>query len=322
MRSRTLLFVVLAVLALVPGWTGKVRLPLFGSDAKVTSTRVPLDPADPARRRVGRLTYLGGIALDSPDPAFGGFSAMQVRGDRVTLLSDGGNVVRFRLNGAGRVSGPRFAELPRGPGTGWRKMDRDSEAMAVDPATGTVWVAFERANAIWRYPAGFGEATGSVRPAAMAEWRENGGPEAMVRRRDGSFIVIQEEARGDTRAAPVWTRDPIAGPPAFTFRYRPPPGFDPADATELPDGRLLVLNRWWGLPLRFASSLVVIDPRAIRPGAVVAGQEVARLESPLIAGNFEAVTATVERGRTVIWLATDNDLMAFRPSLLLKFRLD
>ena len=50
---RTLLFVVAAVLAIVPGWSGPQRLPLLGRDAIVTADRVPLDPGDPARRQVG-----------------------------------------------------------------------------------------------------------------------------------------------------------------------------------------------------------------------------------------------------------------------------
>ena len=65
--------------------------------AEMRAIPVVLDPSDPAHVRVGALTYLGGVRLTSPDPAFGGFSALSVTGDRFTLLSDGGNVVRFRM---------------------------------------------------------------------------------------------------------------------------------------------------------------------------------------------------------------------------------
>lgn len=90
MRPRAFLFVVVAVLTIVPGWTGWERLKLLGTDPTVHATRVPLEPGDHARRRVGRLTFMGGVRLTSPDAAFGGFSALAVTGDRVTLLSDGG----------------------------------------------------------------------------------------------------------------------------------------------------------------------------------------------------------------------------------------
>lgn len=324
MRARPLLFVCLAVWSLVPGWSGDARLDLLGRHPVIRAARVALAPADPARRRVGRLTFMGGVSLTSPDPAFGGFSALHVVGDDVTLLSDGGTIVRFRLRSDGQVEAPHFGALPSGPGTGWRKLDRDSEAMAVDPRTGAVFVAFERANAIWRYSAGFRRAEASVKPGAMRRWRSNGGAESLARRRDGGFVALQEEARSDGqyREGLVWRGDPTGQPPAFRFRYQPPAGFDPADATALPDGRLLVLNRWWGFPYRFANVLVAIDAGAMRPGAAVRGREIARLEAPLTHDNFEGVATTVERGRTIIWLVSDDNQSRWERTLLMKFVLD
>ncbi|MBV9747277.1 MAG: esterase-like activity of phytase family protein [Acetobacteraceae bacterium] len=316
--------VITGVLLLVPGWSGEQRLVLLRPEPVTRATRVALDLSDPGRRRVGALTYLGGVRLESPDPAFGGFSSLIVVGDRVTVLSDGGNLVSFQLHGDGRVDQARFGELPSGPGTGWAKLDRDSESMTADARTGATWVGFEHWNALWRYAPGFARAERGVRPAAMRRWRSNGGPESFTRLRDGRFVVIAEEGtHGPGRETLVFSRDPtLDGRPAFRFRYLPPAGFDPSDLCELPDGRLLVLNRWWGLPLRFVSSLVVIDPRALRAGALVGGREIARLGPPLQHENFEGVTATVEGGRTVLWLVNDNDRMPWRPSLLLKFRLD
>lgn len=325
MAPRTLLFVVLAVLALVPGWTGSERLALLGRNPIVRAERVPLDPGDPARRRVGRLTFMGGVALTSPDPAFGGFSALAIDRGVFTLLSDGGNIVRLRLGSDGRVEDARFGNLPRGPATGWQKEDRDSESLAVDPRTGTAWVGFERYNAIWRFGPGLTEPAHGVRPKAMKRWTRNGGPESLLRRHDGSFIAIQEEARdgGPTRDVVVWRGDPVARPDAaFHLRYRPPPGYDPADATELPDGRLLILNRWWGFPLRWSNVLEVVDRAAIRPGAVLRGRRIALIDAPLTRDNFEGVVATTERGRTIIWLVSDDNLMALERTLLMKFRLD
>ena len=323
----TILFVAGAVWLGVPGWTGDERLALPRPPADIHTERVPLDPGDVARRRVGALIFMGGVRLTSRDPAFGGFSALAVRGDRFTLLDDSGNVATMRMDARGGVRDARYVSLPAGPATGWRKMDRDSESLAVDPRTGTAWVGFERANAIWRYAPGFGRAERFVQPPAMARWPRNGGAESMARLADGRFLVIAEEAtreqgRGRGREALLFPGDPTDGRAPVRFRYLPPPGFDPSDVTQLPDGRLLVLNRWWGLPLRFESALVSIDPRSIRPGAMVAGRKIARLAPPLVTANFEGVAAVVERGRTMIWLVADNDQMRWRPTYLLKFRLE
>ena len=325
-----ILLSVLLLLFLVPPWMGESQLPLLGRDAVFEARPVLLDPADPARRRLGQLTWLGGVQLTSSNPAFGGFSSMHVAGDHFTLLSDGGNIVRFRMDSRWRLSERGFAELPAGPGAGWLKEDRDSESMTVDPATGESWVGFEAANAIWRYAPGFTRAEVHSAPPAMADWPLNEGPEAMTRLPDGGFIVIAETRpwhrggkKGKGRAAIRFSGDPAEHPRAgFLFSYLPPKGYDPSDMAVLPDGRLLVLNRQFRVPFEFAAKLVVIDPAAIRPGALVQGREIATLARPLIHDNFEGLGITREGGATIIWVCSDDNQFVLQRSLLLKFRLE
>ena len=331
-RPLTLLFVAATVLAIAPGWTGAVRLPLLGKSANLYAARVALDPGDPGRAKVGGLTFMGGVHLTSRDPAFGGYSSLAVRGDRFTLLSDGGNVVSFRMGADWTLSDIGFLNLPGGPGAGWEKGDRDSESMAMDPRTGQIWAGFEYANAIWRYAPGFARVEGHVAPGAMAKWPTNGGPESLVRLHDGRFLVIAETARGPRvpvplrrgRQALVFAGDPLkTRDPAIRFTYRPPNGYDPSDATELPDGRIVILNRAFSLPFVFTNILVLVDPREIREGATVTGRAIATLEPPLIHDNFEGVAATRESGKTMLWLVSDdNEATPLERTLLLKFRLD
>lgn len=302
---------------------------LLGREARITATPVALDSRDPANRRVGSLTYLGGVRLRSPDPAFGGFSAMQVIGDRFLLVSDAGNIVRFRLDAAFRLSDASFGDVGMGPSTGRYKPDRDVESLAHDPATGRIWLGYERENAIWRYDAALAQADRYVRPVAMRDWSVNGGPESMVRLSDGRFIVIGETARPKGALAKtgrlglLFAGDPTEAPDrSFAFTYLPPPGFDPSDITELPDGRLLVLNRSFGLPDLFTAKLTVIDANAIRPGAVVQGREIAHFAAPLLHDNFEALAVTREGNDTILWMASDDNQQFWEQSLLLKFRLD
>jgi len=330
-----ILYSVLLLLFLVPAWMGPPQLPLLGPDPVFEARRVALDPANPGLRRVGQLTWLGGVELIGSGPAFGGFSSLHVSGDHFTLLSDGGNIVRFRMDSRGRLSERSFAELPAGPGTGWSKEDRDSESMTVDPVTGQSWVGFERANEIWRYAPGLDRGEAHAAPPAMANWSENGGAESMVRLKDGGFIVISEtdpwprtgkgrgRGRGKGRAAIRFAGDPTIHPRAgFTFSFLPPPGFNPSDVTQLPDGRLLVLTRQFRLPFEFAAKLVVVDPGAIRPGALVRGREIATLARPLIHDNFEGVAVTREGKATILWIVSDDNQFFLQRSLLLKFRLE
>ena len=317
---------VLLLLFLIPPWMGEKRLPLLGPVPRCGGRRVGLDDANPGLKRVGQLTWLGGVELTSPDPAFGGFSAMAVTGDHFTLLSDGGSIVRFRMDSRGRLSDRSFAELPAGPGTGWSKQDRDSESMTVDPKTGQVWVGFERANAIWRFSRDLRRSEANAAPKVMAGWPANTGAEAMARLPDGGFIVIGERQpwpghKG--RAAIRFSGDPTLRPDTgFRFSYVPPDHYDPSDMAVLPDGRLLILNRRFALPFTFSTKLTVIDQATIRPGAVVRGREIATLASPLIHDNFEGLVVTREGRATIVWIVSDDNQLFLQRSLLLKFRLE
>jgi len=315
------------VLILCPQYAGPARLDLLGKDTRIRVASVRLNDSDPRQLRVGALTFLGGITLASEDETFGGFSSLTVQADRFTLLSDGGNIVRFRMSPDFKISNVRFGELPAGPRRGWQKNDRDSESMTRD-AQGNLWVGFERYNMIWRYRPGFSLPAKGARPSSMSDWPNNGGAESLVRLKSGRFLVIGETAsppdHPDQRIAIVFDRDPVETPRrGFTFAYKPPGGgYDPSDATQLPDGRIIVLNRDFSLPFRWRAVLTLIDPREVKAGAVVSGREIARFAAPLTVDNYEGVTTTREGMDTILWLVSDDNQSMLERTLLMKFRLD
>ncbi len=324
----TALLVVGLVLALVPGWTGEQRLDLFDRPFVLHANRVPLDPADPKHVRIGRLTFLGGVELSADVPAFGGFSALGVDGDRFTLLSDGGTILTFRMGSDWHPRDARYQNLPNGPGTGWRKQDRDSESMTVDPATRRIWVGFERWNAIGRYAPGFTRLERLARPPAMAGWDDNGGPESMVRLHDGRFVVIAEQHRSGhgsrtAREGLVFASDPTVNPcPVMRFTYHLPLHYDPSDVAQLPDGRLVVLDRRFAVPFAFSVKLSIVDFAGLRAGRDVWGSVIATIAAPLASDNYEGVAITRKGNATILWLVSDNNQTSLQRSLLMKFRLD
>ncbi|MGL4314044.1 MAG: esterase-like activity of phytase family protein, partial [Sphingomonas sp.] len=311
---------------LVPHYAGLSPNPRLNHQVPFSLTPVAI--RRDGGNRVGQLRFLRGYRLASADPAFGGWSSLLVEGDRFTLLSDGGELIRFRLDDTGRMSAPEMFSLPTGPGTGWTKDDRDSESMVRDPATGRLWVGFENWNAIWRYAPGFARAERHVEPPAMQQWPPNGGPETMARLADGRFLVIAEQVRDtappSVREALLFDRDPTeTRHPPLRFSYMPPPGgFDPSDATQLPDGRIILLNRRLHLPDGFEVAVSIIDPRAIRPGATVKGSEIARFAGDVLHDNYEGIAVGADAGGPVIWIVSDDNQNMFQQSLLLAFRLD
>lgn len=320
--------VLAAMLFVTPGYAGLDKLPLYGPDPQVTFTEVALYPDQPERRGLGPLTYLGGMAMASFDPAFGGFSAMTTDGRNFLLLSDGGNWMRFSMPVFGRPGKPTFGDLTDGPGGGWLKEDRDTEAMTADPATGRIWVAYERKNAIWRYVPGPGpvRSDAHVRPKEMRRWELNRGAEAMVRFADGQFLVLGEDpiwGVPDHFPAFLFARDPtLPGVKAVPLRYRTEDRYRVTDAAELPDGNLIVVLRRFDMPYRWRVRLGIIDRASIVPDGTAPVRTIAEFGEGTRVENYEALAVTREGKDVILWIACDDNQSILQQSLLMKFRLD
>lgn len=288
---------------------------------------VVLDPADPGRHDIGGLRYLAGWVLTSDDPDFGGISAMALAGDGFVAVSDAGGLFRFALDG-NAISRADIARLPAGPvpenGGPVRKRDRDAEALAHDPETGRYWVAFERANGVWRFEADFAASDADHAPDAMEDWPNNGGAEAMVRLDDGRFLVFSEagDGPGDSREVFLFSGDPSErGEAPVRLGYRPPAGHRITDAALLPDGRLLVLNRDFSMVAGVSVIVSIVALDELTAGTILAGRPVARLDPPLTIDNMEALAVDSRHGRTIVWMASDDNFNPLQRSLLLRFEL-
>ena len=313
-------------LAILAALVALAPLPLAFHEAprEVTAKPVAFDRRDPARTTVGNLQYLGGWVLHGTDRRFGGISSMTIQDGHFVLLSDGGVVTRIRFAGAGPQPDYAMSELPDGPGDGAVKANRDSESSTYDPVSGHVWAGFETTNQIWRYTKGFAAADGHAAPPAMADWPNNEGAEAMVRLRDGRFIVFAEtKTRQDgSHVALLFPGDPVEGAKPISFGYRGPgPGFAPTDAAQLPDGRVVVLHRRFGVPSGFATALTIIDPAQIRPEQDIDGMLLATWAPPLTVDNMEALAVTQSKGKTILWIASDDNYFALERTLLMAFEL-
>lgn len=309
-----------ALVALAP-----VPLAFRSVPAGLTVTPVALDTADPGQRMAGKLRYLGGWVLKGSDRRFGGVSSMTLQDGHFVMLSDGGVVTRFRFDGrTGAIGDYAMSELPDGPGDGARKVDRDSESSTYDPVSGHVWAGFETRNQIWRYTKGFAVADGHAAPPMMHTWPHNEGAEAMVRLRDGRFLVFAEtrKRKDGSHLVLLFPGDPVEGAQPVPFGYRGPgPGFAPTDAAELPDGRVVVLHRRFSVTHGFSAAITILDPKGIAKDSVVTGKPVAFLRPPLTVDNMEALAIDSQGGRTVLWIASDDNYFVAERTLLMAFEL-
>ncbi|HWT12052.1 MAG TPA: esterase-like activity of phytase family protein [Allosphingosinicella sp.] len=291
------------------------------AEASLTAVAVPLDAADLRRRRVGALLFRRGWSLSSEEPRFGGISAMAVERDRVTAISDAGVLLHFRLpRTAGGAQPLRVEPLPNSVGAD--KADHDTEAILLRGPQ--AWIAFERHNAVVRYWRGDWRIEAGAQPRPMRRWRGNSGPEAMVRLADGRFLIFSEGRDDEDPYSDValFAGDPAErGTPAAALRFRRVPGFRVTDAALLPDGRLLILSRRFSWLGGISARLVVARTAGLGPGAVIEGREIADLGASLTVDNMEALSVTVEGGRTIVRIASDDNFMALQRTLLLEFEL-
>jgi hypothetical protein len=288
----------------------------------ITATPMALDPDNPAHRDFGPFRYLNGWVLSSESPQFGGYSALSVSGGHFLALADTGDYLRFRMARPGRITDPEYRRLPDFPGRRGLKSDSDSESMAIEPGNGHIWVGFEVYNAIYRFAPGFARTEAAAFPPAMKDWPGDTGPESLARLADGRFLVIAEtanEKNGATEAL-LFPRDPTTpGLEPIRFRYRPPEDYVPTDAQQLPDGRVLILNRHFRVMDGMWAAITIIDPKDIRAGQTVPSRLLADFRRPLNVDNMEGMSITSEGGRIIVWLISDDNKNGIQKTMLMKF---
>lgn len=292
---------------------------------EVTAESLPLDPTDPARNAVGPFAYRGGLVLTSPDPRFGGLSALGVSADgaRMLSLSDQGTSFSARLvyDSAGNLSGLRDGDL--GPlsdrdGTPLRgKRWTDAEAMSPGVG-GEIIVAFERDHRIWRYDPGVTVPRVLKPPPELADMKANSGIEALTLLNDGRLLAMAEGSP-DEDATVAWVSR-TGGWDVMT--YHTGDGFRPTGAATLPEGDVLVLERYYtprnGVRIRIKR----LAKDTISAGAELKAPILADFVPPLSIDNFEGIEARQgAAGEALVYLISDNNFSDSQRTLLLMFAL-
>lgn len=290
---------------------------------------VVLDTRDPAVDRVGQLIFRGGHSLTANDSRFGGWSDLDISddGSRLTAISDRGFWFDVRVehdaNGAiAQLGDARLGYLMNMAGFRQPGLEGDAEGMSRTP-DGSFLVSFERRHRIWLYPAA--EPPFSVRPrplpmpAEAAKMPENGGIETVVRLPGGRILAVSEELVTQDGANVGWLGD---GKTWSQVSYVAGPDFKPTGAARLPDGDILILERRFSRMSVPAGRIVRVRADALKPGARLEGEELARIEPPLTFDNFEGITARLgPQGEVFIYVISDDNYFFLQRTLLLVFEL-
>jgi hypothetical protein len=273
--------------------------------------------------RAGALRFIRGWRLSSSNAMFGGFSSLAVTGpDRFQLVADNGYWARFAVLPGDRVADARIGKIPVPGGNVGKKSKSDVEALLFDPATGQSRVALEFVNEVWRLDPTLGRIE-SRSALPRPHWPKNSGPEAMARLPDGRIVIFSENADDDPRGreALLFEGDPsVPGTRAQRFHYDAEGKGAVSDATTLPDGRILLVHRQVGFDPVFTTTVAIVDPADIRPGAVLRSRTIGRVPGAL-ADNYEGAAVTTDGARIFLWLVSDDNFNRWQRSLLIQFEL-
>lgn len=284
-----------------------------------------------------RLEWRGGLVLTSPSDKFGGWSGLTLGADGKSLVavSDSGVWMTGEIAYDGTrpiaVRSARLGALQTASGKPLtRQRDRDAEAITLasgTPQKGTAYIAFEQNDRIGAFAlgkGGLGKPTSYVTmPKEAARMRLDGIESVTVLAggpRKGALIAFAENPlRGEkTHRGWIW----VSGEPRG-FAVADIGRFSITDAAGLPDGSVLIVERFfrWTEGLKIRLRHLAAD--GIKPGGIAKGEILLEADTGSEIDNLEALAVSQgERGETVITLMSDDNFNRFlQRTVLLQFTL-
>lgn len=306
--------------------TLSVSSALRAEPIEVDAVQIPLNDSSPDQTDAGALTYLGGLHLVSSDGRFGGFSGLGVSQDgrRMISISDRGTSlsinISFDQNGKLiDADGFDLGTLSDLDGSALRgKRWTDAEAMSPG-VEGEIIIAFERDHRLWRYDPGTTTPRVLRPPEELSAMPDNEGIEALTLLNDGRLLAISEGSPRENFTVGWVSR--AGGWDVLT--YRTGDGFRATGAATLPNGDVLVLERYYTPRQGVRIRIKRVDHTTIRPGEEIVGRLVAELAPPLNVDNFEGIDViSGPDGKPVIFLISDDNFNNDQRTLLMAFRLN
>lgn len=286
------------------------------------------DSRDSEQKNFGSLRLMSAFQLRSRDNRFGGLSGLAVGTDnKLYAVSDRGRWLSARMVLASDGSlmdlvDWEITSLLAPDMTPVKGAFADSEALA-RALDGSLLVAFEHYHRLWRYPPPprhFSSPPIAVPvPPELAKAPINGGLEGVAVLPNGHILALTEEFQNPDGSFKGWLIDDGR---FAEVSYVPSDGFRVSDCVALANGDVIVLERSHTF-LRLRGTVKVVSAASLRPGAKLSGKELLRLEPPLAAENFEALTVQEDPiYGTMIYVVSDDNFHPLQRTLLLQFRWD
>lgn len=258
-----------------------------------------------------RATFVGSWQWQMDDPAFGGFSALEIADDGLgfVAVTDRGSVATGRLlRGAdGAVRGVEAARLMPLRTTDGRPVEgeqADPEGLAVAP-DGRLFVSFEADHRVWSYAEPGAPAQPLPLHPDFPRLQTNSGLEALAIDDEGRLLTLPERSGAWERPFPVYRWTGSAWEKPFTL---PREGtYLPVGADFGPDGKLYLLERDFRGLFGFYARISRFDIGPAGPGP----RELLFETRAPFQNNFEGIAAWTDAdGRLRLTLISDDNFAA------------
>lgn len=313
----------------------QARVPLITQPEAIAVNARPIahfKMSDSAQARFGALEFRGGLELTSPHGAFGGLSgiAMDADGQGFLAISDVGSWLRAKINydAGGRAKSLAdcvIAPMLNANGIPLKRTKWfDTESLALD--NGVAFAGIERQNDIFRFDWAKDGFAARGRPISVPpnfkKLPHNRGCEGLgVAPKSsplaGSLVGIAERA-GD-RGQPT-TGFILTGPVRGEFSYALHDGFEVTDLTFMPNGDMLVLERFYS-PFRGVGMRIRrVDGQSVQPGALLDGSLLIDADLGYNIDNMEALGLhRAGNGQFILTLLSDDNFSLLQRTILLQF---
>lgn len=290
------------------------------------------EPSDPARRRFGDLTFRSGLQLSSAARGFGGFSGLwrAPDGGRIVAITDNGSWLMARLDHAGStlrgVSDAVLAPILNASGRPLGQTRAyDTEALCID--NGVAYISIERTHEVLRFDwARRGIAARGLPVAVPPEVKRlprNRGLEALgvappASPVAGAIVCLSERSGSEDEPTAGWI---LGGKRPGQLRYLRRNQFDVTDLAFLPNGDMLVLERWYRAWRGVGMRVRRVPGASIEPGALLDGPVLIEADLGHEIDNMEGLAIHEEGGVTVLTLISDDNFSMLQRTILLEFEL-
>ncbi|PZO01810.1 MAG: twin-arginine translocation pathway signal [Hyphomicrobiales bacterium] len=320
----------LGALAVAPAFA---RAPESGRTSVTVSARtIPaFEPRSPEKTRFGKLVFRSGLVLSGDHERFGGFSGLWrgTSGADIIAVTDNGFWLTAKVvSRDGRLTGLDQAELAPILGVSGRPLHRsryyDTESLCI--SEGVAYMGVERTHDVLRFDwAGEGVmARARIVPVPREVKRlpNNRGLEAIGvvpagQPLAGAIVAISERSGADDEP----TLGVILGRQPGLFQVARHDGYDITDLAFLPDGDMLLLERWYRTLRGVGMRIRRVPAASLKAGALLDGPALIQADFGQEIDNMEGLAVHQEGAKTILTLISDDNFSFLQRTVLLEYEL-